>query len=59
MQELKDHTKDMHKRNVCKDCNTITVRTADKKNHENAIHGTEAQPPVINTKNGCNQNFVS
>ena len=49
-QELKDHAKDMHERNVCKDCNTITVGTAHKKNHENAIHGTEAQPPVINTK---------
>ena len=49
-QELKDHIKDMHERNACKDCNTITIGTAHKKHHENAIHGIETQPPVINKK---------
>ena len=34
VQELKDHAKDMHERNVCKDCNTITVGTTHKTNHE-------------------------
>ena len=59
IQELKDHTKDMHKRNVCKDCNTITVGTAHKTNHEKITHGIGGesehthpitQPPVINKK---------
>ena len=49
-QELKDHIKDMHERNVCKECNTITVGTAHKQNHENAVHGTETQPHATNKK---------
>ena len=59
IQELKDHAKDMHERNVCKDCNTITVGTAHKTNHEKITHGIEGEsehthpitkPPVISKK---------
>ena len=58
-QELKDHIKDMHERNVCKECNTITVGTAHKQNHENAVHGTETQPHATNKNHGYNQKKLS
>ena len=29
----------MHERNVCKECNTITVGSAHKTNHEKTTHG--------------------
>ena len=43
IQALKDHKKEMHERNVCKDCNTITVGSAHKANHEKTTHGKEAE----------------
>ena len=43
IQALKDHKKEMHERNVCKDCNTITVSSAQKANHEKTTHGKEAE----------------
>ena len=49
-QELKDHTKELHERNICKFCSTITVGTAHKQHHENTIHGKETNPPVKNNK---------
>ena len=66
IQELKDHTKEMHERNVCKECNTITVGAAHKTNHEKITHGKEREgehshpltkPPAISKKGGCNQIF--
>ena len=55
IQELKNHTK-MHERNVC---NTITVGTAHKTNHEEITHEKEGEgehshpvtkPPAISKK---------
>ena len=45
-QEMKDHTKELHERSICKFCRTITVGTAHKQHHENTIHGKEIHPPV-------------
>ena len=43
IQELKNHTKEMHERNVCKECNTITVGAAHKTNHEKITHEKERE----------------
>ena len=49
-QSLVDHNREVRERNVCKDCNTITVGTAQKKNkngklvpHRHAPKKTPAQ----------------
>ena len=44
IQALKDHTKEMHERNICKECSTITVGTGHKKKHEKTTHGKEREP---------------
>ena len=43
IQALKDYKKEMHERNVCKDCNTITVGSANKTNHEKTTHGKDRE----------------
>ena len=59
IQELKDHTKEMHERNLCKECNTITVGAAHKTNHEKITHEKEREgehshpltkPPAVSKK---------
>ena len=44
---LKDHKKELHEWNVCKDCNIITVGTAHKANHEKTVHGNEIVMPHL------------
>ena len=46
-QSLQDHKKKLHERNVCKDCNTITVGTAQKATHEKTVHGNEIVIPHL------------
>ena len=59
IQALKDHNKEMHERNVCKECNTITVGSAHKTNHEKTTHGkdretahsqSQTEAPAMNKK---------
>ena len=63
-QAQKDDKKEVHERNVCKDCNTITVGSAHKANHEKTAHGNEAdithlhastEAPAHKKRDGYNQ----
>ena len=44
--DLQDHTKDKHKRVVCKVCAKITIGYAQKLHHENSVHGKESHAPA-------------
>ena len=46
-QSLLDHKKEVNERNVCKDCNTITVGTAHKATHEKTVHENEIVIPHL------------
>ena len=46
-QSLQDHKKELHERNVCKDCNTITVGSPHKATHEKTTHGNATDIPHL------------
>ena len=46
-QSLQDHKKELHERNICKNCNTITIGTAHKENHEKIVHENEIVMPHL------------
>ena len=66
IQALKDHNKEMHERNVCKECNTIVVGSAHNTNHEKTNHGkdretahsqSQTEAPVLKNREGYKKKY--
>ena len=47
VQSLAAHSKELHEKNLCKICNTITVGSAHRKDNDKTVHGTDTTHPTI------------